>query len=131
MTDPSTTGADGLPFVAPWRTGGLTSLACGCAIVRPSPAVIGLALEFATGWIALVLLSALIYLAPILCLPFYSLRAGSGVGTVFASVAVATRAFSLHRFVDRRTDAMAAMVTSITAVLRNRRVMALWAPMTL
>ena len=46
---------------------------------------------------------------------------------VFALLAFAVSAFSLPMLVDRRTDAVTAVVTSINAVLRNKRVMLLWA----
>lgn len=52
---------------------------------------------------------------------------GSAIGSVFAAAAFAASAFSLPMFVDRRTDAVTAVVTSIHAVLRNRRAMAVWA----
>jgi len=52
---------------------------------------------------------------------------GSAVGSLFALVAFAASAFSLPMFVDRRTDAVTAVVTSVNAVLRNKRAMALWA----
>jgi uncharacterized membrane protein len=52
---------------------------------------------------------------------------GSAIGSLFALATFAASAFSLPMFVDRRTDAVTAVVTSINAVLRNRRVMALWA----
>ena len=52
---------------------------------------------------------------------------GSAIGSLFALAAFAASAFSLPMFVDRRTDAVTAVVTSINAVLRNRRAMAVWA----
>jgi uncharacterized membrane protein len=52
---------------------------------------------------------------------------GSAVGSVFALVAFAASAFSLPMLVDRRTDAVTAVVTSVNAVLRNKRTMLLWA----
>jgi uncharacterized membrane protein len=52
---------------------------------------------------------------------------GSAIGSVFALATFAASAFSLPMFVDRRTDAVTAVVTSIHAVLRNRRAMAVWA----
>ena len=51
---------------------------------------------------------------------------GSAIGSLFAMAAFAASAFSLPMFVDRRTDAVTAVVTSINAVLRNRRAMAVW-----
>jgi uncharacterized membrane protein len=58
-------------------------------------------------------------------LVFFSI--GSAIGSVFALLAFAVSAFSLPMLVDRRTDAVTAVVTSINAVLRNKRVMLLWA----
>jgi len=52
---------------------------------------------------------------------------GTAVGSVFALVVFAASAFSLPMFVDRRTDAVTAVVTSINAVLRNKRAMLVWA----
>jgi uncharacterized membrane protein len=214
MTETSPQDEAGLPFVAPcraiasdapwrwlragwhdFRAGGTTSLACGSAIVLLSAIVIAVALCFGTGWMVLVLLSAFIFIAPVLCLTFYTVSAslahgrrpgiletfqaahghlgdalvyslvllviallwvragsavqiffpdqsapaftdlvlffgiGSGIGAVFALVAFAASAFSLPMLVDRRTDAITAVVTSINAVLRNKRAMALWALM--
>jgi uncharacterized membrane protein len=203
-----------LPFVAPCRTigpgaplrwiragwgdlwaGGLTSVLCGGAIVALSFIVVAVALIFGTGWMVLVLLSAFIFVAPVLCLTFYAISAGLGkgyrpglwsvwrctyshlgdalvyslvllvisllwvragsavhiffpaqssadwtdlavffgigsaIGALFALVAFAASAFSLPMIVDRRTDAITAVVTSINAVLRNKRAMAVWALM--
>ncbi len=56
---------------------------------------------------------------------------GSAVGAVFAVVTFCISAFSLPMIMDRKTDLVTAIVTSINAVLRNRRVMALWAAMIL
>jgi uncharacterized membrane protein len=55
------------------------------------------------------------------------LAIGSTVGSVFALVAFAASAVALPMLVDRRTDAITAVVTSINAVLRNKRVMLAWA----
>jgi len=52
------------------------------------------------------------------------LAIGSAVGSVFA---LAASAFSLPMLVDRRTDAVTAVVTSVNAVLRNKRAMLVWA----
>jgi uncharacterized membrane protein len=52
---------------------------------------------------------------------------GSAIGSIFAVVVFAASAFSLPMLVDRRADAVTSVVTSIHAVLRNRRAMALWA----
>jgi uncharacterized membrane protein len=51
---------------------------------------------------------------------------GSAVGGVFALVAFAASAFSLPMLLDRRTDAVTAVVTSVNAVLRNKRAMLVW-----
>jgi uncharacterized membrane protein len=55
------------------------------------------------------------------------LAIGSAVGSVFATVAFAASAFSLPMLADRRTDAVTAVVTSVNAVLRNKRAMCVWA----
>ncbi len=58
-------------------------------------------------------------------LRFYGI--GSAVGAIFASVVFATAAFSLPMLVDRRTDTVTAVVTSVNAVLRNKPAMLVWA----
>jgi uncharacterized membrane protein len=56
---------------------------------------------------------------------------GSLVGGVFAVITFCISAFSLPMIMDRNTDLVTAVVTSINAVLRNRQVMLLWAGMIL
>ncbi len=51
---------------------------------------------------------------------------GSAVGSLFALVVFAASAFSLPMLVDRRTDAVTAVVTSVNAVLRNKPAMIVW-----
>ncbi len=58
-------------------------------------------------------------------LPFLAI--GSCVGAIFASIVFAATAFSLPMLLDRRTDAITAVVTSINATLRNKRTMLVWA----
>jgi uncharacterized membrane protein len=58
-------------------------------------------------------------------LPFLGI--GSVVGAVFAGVVFAASAFSLPMIMDRKTDAITAVITSINAVLRNKKPMLLWA----
>lgn len=58
-------------------------------------------------------------------LGFYAI--GSAVGSIFALIAFAASAFALPMLLDRRTDGVTAVVTSIHAVLRNKRVMFWWA----
>ncbi|AKS40649.1 DUF2189 domain-containing protein [Wenzhouxiangella marina] len=55
------------------------------------------------------------------------LTVGSAVGAVFSAVVFAVSAFSLPMLMDRRADAVTAVITSINAVLRNKRTMLLWA----
>jgi uncharacterized membrane protein len=55
------------------------------------------------------------------------LAIGSAVGSVFALVAFAASAFSLPMLADRQADAITAVVTSVNAVLRNKRAMLMWA----
>lgn len=58
-------------------------------------------------------------------LPFLGI--GSVVGLVFASIVFAASAFSLPMILDRKVDAVTASVTSINAVLHNKKPMLLWA----
>lgn len=51
---------------------------------------------------------------------------GSLVGSVFAAVTFCASAFSLPMIMHRNVDSITAIVTSINAVLRNRRAMILW-----
>jgi uncharacterized membrane protein len=55
------------------------------------------------------------------------LAIGSAVGSIFALISFAVSAFSLPMICDRNADAITAVVTSINAVLRNKRAMAVWA----
>ena len=57
-------------------------------------------------------------------IPFLGI--GSAVGAVFASIVFAATAFSLPMLLDRRTDAITGVVTSINATLRNKAAMVLW-----
>ena len=208
---PDSDAAD-LPFIAPcrelrpgaplrWLALGWTdmrrapaaSLTYGAIIALLSALIVGTALRFGTSWTLLVLLSGFIFVAPVLCITFYTISAtlwrgarpqvcqtaraarghladslvyslilmvlcllwvragsavqiffpervpprqadlllffaiGSTIGSVFALVAFAASAFSLPMLVDRRTDAVTAVVSSINAALRNRRAMAVWA----
>jgi uncharacterized membrane protein len=56
--------------------------------------------------------------------PFLAI--GSAVGSIFAVIIFAASAFSLPMLMDRRTDAITAVVTSINAVLRNKPAMLVW-----
>ena len=58
-------------------------------------------------------------------LPFLGI--GSVVGAVFAAIVFAACAFSLPMIMDRKVDAVTSVVTSINAVLRNKKPMLLWA----
>ncbi len=51
---------------------------------------------------------------------------GSMVGAVFAAVTFAASAFSLPMLMHRDVDSITAIVTSINAVLRNKRAMVVW-----
>jgi uncharacterized membrane protein len=55
------------------------------------------------------------------------LLVGTMVGAVFAAVTFAVSAFSLPMIDDRDTDTITAVVTSVNAVLRNKRAMVNWA----
>jgi len=52
---------------------------------------------------------------------------GSAVGSIFAAITFAVAAFSLPMIADRDVDMVTACVSSIRAVLSNKRVMLLWA----
>ena len=51
---------------------------------------------------------------------------GSIVGAVFAAVTFSASAFSLPMIMHRNVDSITAIVTSINAVLRNKRAMIVW-----
>lgn len=55
------------------------------------------------------------------------LLVGFPVGAVFAAITFAFSAFSLPMIDDRKTDTVTALVTSVNAVLRNKRAMMVWA----
>jgi uncharacterized membrane protein len=52
---------------------------------------------------------------------------GSVVGAFFCAIVLTASAFSLPMLVDRKTDAVTAVVTSTNAVLRNKPAIAVWA----
>jgi len=54
------------------------------------------------------------------------LSIGSAVGAVFATVVFCLGAFSIPMMMDRNVDAVTAILTSINAVLKNKRVMMVW-----
>jgi uncharacterized membrane protein len=51
---------------------------------------------------------------------------GSGIGAVFAAVTFSASAFSLPMIMHRNVDSVTAVVTSVNAVLRNKRAMIVW-----
>lgn len=55
------------------------------------------------------------------------LAIGSAVGAIFAAFTFVDSAFSLPMLANRDVDVVTAVVSSINAVLRNKRVMVLWA----
>ena len=55
------------------------------------------------------------------------LAVGSAVGSIFAAIVFCASAVSLPMMLDRNTDAITSALTSVNAVLRNKRVMLLWA----
>lgn len=55
------------------------------------------------------------------------LLVGTAVGAVFSAVTFSVSAFALPMIDDRDTDTVTALVTSVNAVLRNKRAMAVWA----
>ena len=58
-------------------------------------------------------------------LPFLGI--GSVVGAMFVVIVFAISAFSLPMIMDRKVDAITAVVTSVHAVLSNKKAMLLWA----
>ncbi len=58
---------------------------------------------------------------------FEFLLIGSAIGSIFAALTFASAVLSLPMIADREVDMITAVVSSIHAVLRNKRVMALWA----
>lgn len=52
---------------------------------------------------------------------------GSAVGTIFAAIIFCVSAFSLPMIMDRKVDMITAAITSVNAVLRNKKVMLIWA----
>lgn len=54
------------------------------------------------------------------------LSIGTVVGALFSLVVFAMSAFSLPMLLDRKVDAVTAVITSINAVLRNKQAMAVW-----
>lgn len=55
------------------------------------------------------------------------LSIGTGVGAFFSFVIFTASAFSLPMIMDRKVDTITAVVTSVNAVLRNKKAMLLWA----
>lgn len=55
------------------------------------------------------------------------LAIGSAVGAIFAGFTFAASAFSLPMLANRDVDVVTAVVSSINAVLRNKRAMVIWA----
>jgi uncharacterized membrane protein len=55
------------------------------------------------------------------------LAVGSAVGSIFAAITFAASVFSLPFIANRDVDVVTAVVSSINAVLRNRRTMLVWA----
>lgn len=55
------------------------------------------------------------------------LAIGSAVGGLFAALTFAVAAFSLPLIADREVDMVTAGISSVNAVLRNKRTMAVWA----
>ena len=52
---------------------------------------------------------------------------GTVIGAIFSTIVFTTSAFSLPMLMDRRTDAITAVVTSINAVRQNKKTMLIWA----
>lgn len=56
--------------------------------------------------------------------PYFGI--GSLIGALFVAIVFAATAFSLPMLLDRRADAITAVVTSVNATLRNKPAMAVW-----
>jgi uncharacterized membrane protein len=54
---------------------------------------------------------------------------GTAIGAVFSIIVFTASAFALPMLMDRKTDAVTAVVTSVNAVLRNKKTMLIWAIM--
>lgn len=52
---------------------------------------------------------------------------GSAIGSIFAAIIFSAAAFSLPMIMDRKVDMITAVVTSVNAVLHNKKTMLLWA----
>lgn len=52
---------------------------------------------------------------------------GSAVGSLFAAIIFSASAFSLPMIMDKKADMVTAVITSVNAVLRNKKTMLLWA----
>ena len=57
---------------------------------------------------------------------FSYLAFGSGIGAIFAAITFSASAFSLPMIMHRDVDTVTAIVTSVNAVLRNKRAMIVW-----
>jgi len=55
------------------------------------------------------------------------LGVGTAVGAVFAAIIFCVGAFSIPMLMDRKVDTVTAVITSINAVLKNKRAMLIWA----
>ncbi len=55
------------------------------------------------------------------------LTIGTCIGAIFSALIFCASAFSLPMIMDRKVDMVTAMVTSVNAVLNNKKVMLLWA----
>lgn len=51
---------------------------------------------------------------------------GSAVGSVFAALVFCASAFSLPMMLDRKVDTVSAVLSSVNAVLKNKKAMAVW-----
>ena len=52
---------------------------------------------------------------------------GTAIGAIFSTIVFTASAFSLPMIMDRKTDAITAVITSVNAVLRNKLTMFIWA----
>ncbi len=136
----------GFVFVGPWLA--LTLYALSIQLERNTPVTLGHSLSAARRQLGNAMLFAILLTvvflvwaraATILHVFFpdssrHSLRdlawflgTGSAVGALFCAIIFAASAFSLPMLMDRKVDAITAVVTSVNAVLRNKPAMLVWA----
>ena len=126
------------------RRAPLQSLAWGSLTALLSLGISTIAWQFGSYWLLLAMLSGFVFVAPLIAIAPYSISTQLARGERpslrsclqdqlrlrgTAMVCFAVTAFSLPMMHERRVDAITAVVTSVNAVLRNKRAMLLWVTM--